>query len=153
MTSPDECARKVLETVPMVMRAIRKEMRSHRESDLSVPQFRVLIYLNRNEGASLSDVADHLGLSLPAMSKMVGGLVDRNLVSRRINKGDRRYVILAPTERGRTLMRAVYDTTRSRLAERLAALPASGRTTVFRAMSALESIFAYDPKTETELEK
>ena len=93
----------------MVMRTIRKEMRSHRESDLSVPQFRVMIYLNRNKGASLSDVADHLGLTLPAMSKMVGGLVDRNLVSRQINTGDRRYVILAPTELGRTLMREVYE--------------------------------------------
>lgn len=153
MTSPDQCARQVLETIPMVMRPIRREMRSHRGSDLSVPQFRVLIYLNRNEGASLSDVADHLGLTLAAMSKMISGLVDRNLVSRRTDARDRRYVILAPAERGRTLMRAACDTTQSRLAERLAALPASERTAIIRAMSALESIFACDPKPETNLEK
>ena len=69
--SPAECARHVMETVPTLMRAIRKEMRSYREAGLSVPQFRLLIYLNRNEGVSLSDVAGHLGLSLPAMSRMV----------------------------------------------------------------------------------
>jgi len=153
LASPEECARLVLETVPMVMRVIRKEMRSHRESDLSVPQFRVLIYLNRNEGASLSDVADYLGLTLPAMSKMVSGLVERNLVNRRIDAGDRRYVILAPTERGRALMRKAYEITQSRLAERLATLPAFGRTTVIQAMGALESIFARDPKAETATEK
>ena len=39
--SPDQCARYVLETVPQVMRAIRTEMRAHRESGLSVVQFRV----------------------------------------------------------------------------------------------------------------
>ena len=115
----------------------------------SVPQFRVLIYLNRHEGASLSDVADHLGLTLPATSKMVGGLVDRDLVSRQTHAGDRRYVILAPTERGRTLMRAAYETTQSRLAERLSALPEPEQTLVVRAMSVLETIFARDPKAET----
>ena len=38
--SPDDCAREVLEVVPLIMRAIRTDMRSHRTPDLSVPQFR-----------------------------------------------------------------------------------------------------------------
>ena len=65
--SADECARQVLEIVPLVMAAIRTEIRTHRGSELSVPQFRVLIFLNRHAGASLSDIAEHLGLTLPSM--------------------------------------------------------------------------------------
>ncbi len=148
--SPDECARYVLETVPILMRAIRKEMRSHRESGLSVPQFRVLIYLARNDGASLSDVAGHLGLTLPATSKMIDILVARNLVSRRGDPADRRRVVLAPTELGRSSTLAAREATQSRLAERLALLAPADLATVLTALNALGSIFSSDPKIETE---
>ena len=140
-TGPDECARQVLETVPLVMRAIRAEMRSHRVPDLSVPQFRVLIFLNRHEGASLSDVAGHVGLMLPSMSRMIDGLVARNLVTRQTDADDRRRVALMLTTLGRTAMQSAYESTQSQLAKRLAALPAPNRTTIVKAMQALGSIF------------
>ena len=43
----------VLEVVPTVMRFIRTQMRSHRSLDLSVPQFRALVFIERTDGASL----------------------------------------------------------------------------------------------------
>ncbi|MDR3566847.1 MAG: MarR family winged helix-turn-helix transcriptional regulator [Syntrophobacteraceae bacterium] len=145
--SPDECARHLLETVPMVMRVIRKEMRARRESGLSVPQFRVLIYLSRNDGASLSEVAVHLGLTLPATSKMIDVLVGRNLVSRRMDPKDRRRVALAPTELGRSSTLAAREATQSRLAKRLKTLPPADLATVLEALGALGSIFSIDPET------
>jgi DNA-binding MarR family transcriptional regulator len=144
IVSPEECARQLLEAVPLVMRAIRAEMRSHRGGDLSVPQFRALIYLNRHEGASLSDVAEHLGLTLPSMSKMINGLVIRDLVARGMDPGDRRRVILSPTSGGRKAMQSAYEVTRARLAERLAALPPSDCATVMEAMKSLGSVFVSD---------
>ncbi|NTU48601.1 MAG: MarR family transcriptional regulator [Syntrophobacteraceae bacterium] len=143
IVSPDECARQLLEAVPMVMRAIRAEMRRHRESDLSVPQFRALIYLNRHEGASLSDLAEHLGLTLPSMSKMINVLVVRNLVARCTDLGDRRRVVLTPTAGGRKAMESAYEVTRARLAERLAALPPCECATVMEAMKSLRSLFVH----------
>jgi DNA-binding MarR family transcriptional regulator len=151
--SPDECARQVLEAVPMVMAAIRTEMRSHRGSDLSVPQFRVLVYLHRHEGASLSDIAEHLGLTLPSMSKMIDGLVARQLVTRRMDPGDRRRVTLAPTVLGRTAMQSAYKATESRLAERLAALVAAERRTILKGMQVLESIFGSGREAKTAIGK
>jgi MarR family transcriptional regulator for hemolysin len=151
--SPDECARQILEAVPMVMRAIRNEMRSYRASDLSVPKFRVLIFLNRNEGASLSDIAEHMGLTLPSMSKMIDGLVARNMVIRQMDPGDRRRVTLAPTALGRTAMQSAYEATAARLAERLAALPASERRTILKAMQILESIFVSGREAKTAIGK
>jgi len=140
-TGADECARQVLETVPLVMRAIRAEMRSHRVPDLSVPQFRVLIFLNRHERASLSDVAGHVGLMLPSMSRMIDGLVARNLVRRQTDADDRRRVALTLTTLGRTAMQSAYESTQAHLTKRLAALPAPDRTIIRKAMQALASIF------------
>jgi DNA-binding MarR family transcriptional regulator len=141
VVTPEECARQILEAVPRVMLAISTEMRSHRGSDLSVPQFRVLVYLHRHEGASLSDIAEHLGLTLPSMSKMIDGLVARELVTRRLNPGDRRRVTLAPTALGRNSMQSALQASESRLAARLAALPATEQCTICKAMEVLGSIF------------
>jgi DNA-binding MarR family transcriptional regulator len=138
---PDECAQKVLETVPVVMRAIRAEMRKHRAPGLSVPQFRTLIFLNRHEGASLSDVAGHVGLTLPSMSRMIDGLVARELVTRQMDVDDRRRVTLTLTTLGRRAMQSAYESTQAHLAERLAALPAPDRTLIVKAMQALASTF------------
>ncbi len=140
-SSPAECARQVLEEVPLIMHAIRTEMRRQRSSDLSVPQFRVLVFLNRHQGASLSDIAEHLGLTLPSMSKMVDGLVARRLVGRQMDKSDRRRITLALTPSGQTAMQTSYAVTQAQLAERLKALSASDRLTVVRAMAALGAIF------------
>ncbi len=137
----------------MVMLVIRMEIRSQRRSDLSVPQFRVLIYLHRHEGASLSDIAEHMGLTLPSMSKMIDGLVARHLVSRRMDPGDRRRVTLAATELGRTAMQSAYQATESRLAERLAALPASERDALLKAMQVLESVFGSVREAKLHKEK
>jgi MarR family transcriptional regulator for hemolysin len=149
--SPDECAREVLETVPLVMRTIRAEMRSLRTPDLTVPQYRTLNFLNHNQGSSLSNVAEHIGLTLPSMSTLVDGLVTRSLVSRQTYSGDRRRVTLALTARGRATLQASCDATQAHLAERLAALPASERAIVMQAMQALRPIFT--PSRESEVEK
>ena len=148
-SSTDECAGHILETVPVVMRAIRTEMRSHRGPDLSVPQLRVLVFLNRHEGASLSDIAEHMGTTLPSMSKMVDGLVARDLVSRDMDPADRRRVILAPTALGITTRQAAHKATESRLAERLARLSAAECRNIIAAMQALKSIFASGKEAET----
>ena len=81
-TPPDVCAQEILEVVPAVMLAIRAELRRHRTADLSVPQFRTLAFIDRQADASLSDVAEHIGLTLPSMSKIVDGLVTRKFVTR-----------------------------------------------------------------------
>jgi len=60
-----QCAQGVLEVVPVIMRYIRAQMRSHRGAGLSVPQLRTLLFVNRNEGAALGSLAEHLGLTPP----------------------------------------------------------------------------------------
>ncbi|HEY3241717.1 MAG TPA: MarR family transcriptional regulator, partial [Phycisphaerae bacterium] len=99
---PERCARELLAAVPAIMRFIRQEMRGHRQRPLTVPQFRSLVFLNMHEDASLSAVAEHVGLSLPAASRLVELLVKRGFIERRARSNDRRSVALTLTGRGRT---------------------------------------------------
>lgn len=139
--SPDECAREVLDVVPLIMRTIRAEMRRHRAPGVSVPHFRALAFLNRNEGASLSEVAEYIGLTLPSMSTLIDGLVTRELVTRQTAPTDRRRVTLALTARGKSTLEAARRDTQARLAEILAALSSAERTTVVQALQALRAVF------------
>jgi DNA-binding MarR family transcriptional regulator len=141
-TSPNACAQEVLEVVPLVMRTIRAEMRSHRTPELSVPQFRALGFIDRNPGASLSEAADYLGLTLPSMSKIVDGLVARQLVVRQTHPNDRRRMILTLTHSGQTTLEASRTSTRACLAEMLASLTDNQRATIVKAMEMLRPVFS-----------
>ncbi len=135
-----EAAEEVLEVVPQLMATIRAEMHRNRCCDISVPQFRTLGYLNRFPGASLSDAADYIGLTLPAMSRLVDGLVMRKLVTRKTLAGDRRRMTLEVTARGRATLESALDPTREYLAERFAALDETERAAIVRAMRAIRPL-------------
>ncbi len=140
--SPEGTAAQVLEVVPAAMSAIRREMRRNRCCDVSVPQLRTLAFLDRAPGASLSDAADQIGLTLPAMSRLVDGLVMRRLVTRVIPAGNRRRVNLALTPRGRATLENSLEATQEYLAGQFDDLPVEDRATVVQAMEILGQIFA-----------
>jgi MarR family transcriptional regulator for hemolysin len=147
-TSPDACAQEILDVVPTVMRAIRTELRRHRTADLSVPQFRTLAYIDRNADASLSDVAEHIGLTLPSLSKIVDGLVTRKFVTRQTHPTDRRRMTLALTTRGLNALEASRAATRACLAEELATLSDRQREIVVQAMEILRPVFTVQKESE-----
>ncbi|MCL4562503.1 MAG: MarR family transcriptional regulator [Chloroflexi bacterium] len=125
------------------MRTIRAELRSQGNlPDLSVPQFRVLTYLNRHHQSSLSAAAEHIGLTLPSMSKMVDGLVARGLVTRVTSLEDRRRLNLALTAAGKELLDSAFTYTEKRLAERFAALSDEELSTIASAMLTMQSVFS-----------
>ena len=97
------CAREILDVTPKIIQAIRTQMRGQRQHDLSVPQFRTLAFLSRHPGSSLSAAAEHIGLTLPTMSVLIEGLVQRALVDRTPDARDRRRVLLTLTPAGQAL--------------------------------------------------
>jgi len=120
--TPELCAGEVMETIPLVMQFLRTQMRSHSSSDLSVPQFRALTFLNRHPGASLSDLADHLGVTRATASAVTDRLVQRGLVDRRERPEERRHVVLSLTQAGSEYLQQVRQTTRSHIAKMFASL-------------------------------
>jgi len=137
-----ECAALVIETALLTLRTIRREMRSDLPMDVSLPQFRVLAYLAHHEGASLSDLADHIGLTLPSMSKAVDALVKRDFVKREASPDDRRRVTLCLTPGGLQAFHAAADATQARVAEMLASLTGKQRSKIAKAMRVLRTVFA-----------
>lgn len=151
-SSAKVCAGEVLDTVPLIMQFIRVEMRRSRGPGISIPQFRVLAFLNRTEGASLSSVADRVGLSLPAMSRLIDGLVERDLVEREESAEDRRRITLRLTPMGKELVRVSRAGAQTRLAEALGSLPPTQRAEIAEAMQRLRPVFLPKPRSSDETE-
>lgn len=135
------CAALLIDTVPLIMRAIRAEMRSHRPADLSVQQFRALLYVHRNPGTMLAQVAEHAGLTTPTTSKMIDRLVTRELISRELLARNRRRVTLRLTPLGEATLAAAQEATQTHLADRLAPLAQETRDTIAQALAALQPLF------------
>jgi DNA-binding MarR family transcriptional regulator len=140
--SAGQCAQGVLDVVPAVMRYIRAQMRAHRGAGLSVPQLRGLLFVNRNEGAALGSLAEHLGLTPPSASKLVEELVKRGLLERSTCAEDRRRLRLGVSPAGRRLLEAVLRETHRRLSGALRRLGPQELQSVSLAMRALRACFA-----------
>lgn len=142
-TSPRGSAKVVLDVVPIVMRDIRSQMRS-RAKGLTVPQFRALSYVDRNEGSTLSNLAAHMGLALPSASRLVDGMMGHGLMFRGEHPGDRRRLRLAVTRRGRFILQASRAETLAYLTEKMNGIGEDDREAVVRAMETLRIAFAPD---------
>jgi DNA-binding MarR family transcriptional regulator len=146
-SSVRDCAHEVLDVVPMVFRAIRTELRNYGAKQMSLPQFRTLAFVYRNEGVSLSEVADHMILTLPTMSMLVDGLVVGGLISRREDPEDRRRMTLTLTRDGRARFESAREATMTYLEQRLGQLSPADRATITASMRILREHFVGGDKT------
>jgi DNA-binding MarR family transcriptional regulator len=130
----------MLDTVPITMRVIREQMRRHR-SGVTIVQFRALCFVSMTSDSSLSAVADFIGLSLPAMSRLVDGLVEKRLMKRRASDNDRRHLQLSVTAAGEAALREAREMAQAHLTEKLSALTAPQRAAVASVMQLLRGVF------------
>jgi DNA-binding MarR family transcriptional regulator len=118
----DQVVDRILQVVPRTMARIRAEMRTAGSGTLTVPQLRALLFIRRHPGASLSPLADHLGMALPATSNLVERLVQTDLVERTTNPDERRRIRLTLTATGREHVERAQLLVRSRLRADLTAI-------------------------------
>ncbi len=147
----EQCARELMETVPQIMQAIRVEMRLGRGTNISIPQFRTLRFVQTHPHSSLTDLAEYLGLTLPSASKLVDGLVKQALISRQESSSDRRRLTLALTLSGESLVNQSRASAQSSLAQTLDALSDEKLESVVRAMQLLLPLFAKPPVEKESL--
>ena len=136
----------MLDGMPQVMWFIRRHMRSHRTRGLSVPQFRTLVLIERFPTASVSCVAENLGVTLPTASRAISGLVARGFVSRESSSDDRRLMSLQLTPQGKDVLDIASGATRDAVAAELAGLSDAQRSVIVDAMGSLSRIFG-EPTT------
>jgi DNA-binding MarR family transcriptional regulator len=80
----------------------------HREAGISRRDSRVLAYLSKQPGVSLTQLAQNAGLDPVVTSRCVTSLVARGLIAKTRRGSNKRLVVLALTDRGR----AVYERAR-----------------------------------------
>lgn len=96
--------------------------------DLSLPQYRVLVFLSEHDAAAASALAARLDVTRPTITAIVDGLVARGLVERRPAVDDRRRVEHHLTSTGDALLRAGDGAIVERLQAVAAHLGADERT-------------------------
>lgn len=137
-----ECAHAIIEVVPRLSRIMRKDLRIHSAGLFTEPQFRVMAHLFREGERCLSDLATHLGVSLPTMSKLVQGLEARGLVARTEDSVDRRRIVLALTGQGRQEYAAMLHRTEEHLVDWIHDLPVAQRAEVIRVLNTLDELLS-----------
>jgi len=143
------CARQVLDAVPLLMREIRAEMRQSAPAALSVPSFRALIFAHANAGASVSELAAHLGVTLPTASVAVDKLTARGLMlAPRGDGGQRRRALYLSAQGERVVRRAMEHTVKA-LGARLQSLPVGQLETLQRSLAELSDQVAGNGATPT----
>lgn len=137
----EQCAADLMETIHPIMQFIRTEMRNQREPSLSVPQFRMLAFLHRHPGVSLSEVAEHLGVTRATASIMTDRLVQRGLIDRSEHPQIRRQIMLKLTETGDDRLQQMRQATRHKLAALLDQLTPEELAEISAGLSALNRVF------------
>ena len=121
------------------MRQIRSIARAE-AGGLSVPQFRALGYVVRHPGVGLTELAEHLGVSLPAASALVGRLVASGLANRTPDPDERRRIRIVVTAAGNARILAATAAVRAWWQAQFAALDADELDRLTRAMQTLETL-------------
>jgi DNA-binding MarR family transcriptional regulator len=137
----ESTARKLLDVVPPIMRTIRHKWKKGPIGGMTNSQFRMLMYIQRHPGASLLDVAEHLGLSSPTTSTTIDELVCDQLVKRESSTEDRRKVALTLTVEGQNSLEEVFNHSQDQLAFFLSPLSQQELGIVYQALDLLEPLF------------
>ncbi|MBW4690918.1 MAG: MarR family transcriptional regulator [Lyngbya sp. HA4199-MV5] len=138
-----------METVPMVMRFIRADMRVRGTyEELTVPQFRTLAFLDRNPGASLSELALHLGVTRATASANTERLVQRQFVDRCDHPEERRRVVLKLTEAGLEHLQSNRAQTRKYITDLLGSLTDEQIVQIDESLTLLKQVFEQQPGTK-----
>lgn len=142
--APEHVAMLFLELVPVFFRTQRAEMKQHSDLQLSIPQIRTLRFVSRAAPVSLSAVAAHLDMTLPATSKLVDRLMQHDLLSRAVDADDRRRAELTLSDAGQHLLHMITQGIQSALAERLKALSADELAQCAGALDLLHAVLLPD---------
>jgi DNA-binding MarR family transcriptional regulator len=145
----EDCATRIVELVPLWMRELRAEMRAAAPPGLSVPLFRALIFTRSRPGASVSELAAHLGVTLPTASVTIDKLVAQDLLQSLDAPGSRRTRALHLTPAGHEAVGRAWRHTTEVMARRLDGLDGADIERIRHVLELLERRLIDDPEDTT----
>jgi len=109
--------------------------------DLTFPQWRVVVILgDAPEGARISDIAQGVGVTLPATSRQLRRLERRGLVTVGRDERDRRAAVVRLTPEGRAARDAIVAYRKARIVELVA--PFEGNEVLRGGLGSIAETFA-----------
>ena len=142
-TSDTVLARDLLHVTMRMMRSVAREMR--RFPQAAAPgQVGALMRLKLGPTAT-GELARHLGVSVPTISRSIDVLVERGWVERVANPADRRHTIVRLTSKGRRATETMRRQSERHVAALLAPLSVDQRAQLTAAFDALKDVLPLSP--------
>jgi len=142
LKQPNElCADEIVEVIPQIARFLGHEMRRNGPVAVSMPQLKVLNFISRNPGTSVSSAADDLGVTKASASDLIDRLVKKGYVERVEDPSERRKVLLTLTQAGKGFLIQVKGSARSCAASVLAKVSSAKLAKVVDSLQVLKEAF------------
>lgn len=132
-------SRILLDIMPFIIRSIRDEVKAVCSTRISYPQFRALSNIGRGL-TTVGELAEHHGISQPAMTKTINILVDENLVTKEKSQEDGRLMILSLSPKGQDLYDEVWNEVQKKISLKLKDFPIKNRKMMVSNLEKLKSI-------------
>ena len=129
----------LIEMIPRFLLLIRRKVKEHAASDLTMPQLRILSQL-KVDALSNSELADRCGLDITSMSRMANNLIKRGFITRTLNRLDRRCVKLQLSVKGRREQEAVSSAVKDWLEKEMGALTRADQDQLTKGLKILEKL-------------
>jgi DNA-binding MarR family transcriptional regulator len=142
MQQSDRARRELVEAVVTIRRAVTGEMIVGMTSllggtDLTLVQLATLLLLLDKKERPVKEIAEHLGRSVSAASRMLDNLVNAKLIRRREDPEDRRVRLVTIAPGGEKLLAAMMDRRVDAQLALMELMTAEERAAVIRGMSLL----------------
>ncbi|MGZ3771712.1 MAG: MarR family winged helix-turn-helix transcriptional regulator [Bdellovibrio sp.] len=138
--SCQQLADKILDVIPKTMRDLRTKTYSHSGLKLPLPQFRVLGNV-WNESKTNKQLAEEIGLSISAMSRVISNLESNGLIEKLENKEDKRYANISITKTGKRYFNKIRLHTSKLISERINQLSDKEKMELYKGLSIIEELF------------
>jgi DNA-binding MarR family transcriptional regulator len=106
-----------------VLVAVTAQSLASVEDRVTLPQYRILVILASRGPQTMGSVAQSLGVTPSAATRMCDKLVSAGLIHRSDDPADRRYLVLRLTTDGHQLVQSVIDQRSAAIATVLAKMP------------------------------
>ena len=139
-----QAADAVLDFVPPVMQLLRDEIRFAARGSFTVPQIRLMANVYGGL-SSPTELAEILGVSLPAISKMVDLLVARGFLTREEHPGNRKQIVLKLSPKGRSRFLRTRSVARDRVMSGMALITDAQKMDLVKGLAVLAEMMRVRP--------
>ena len=141
----EQAALYMVQTLPRMFKTVKQRLRGIDPSQIELGDSQMWALRLLAEGRQVtSDLAHHLNVTTPTMTRIVDGLVKKGFVERRHDPEDRRRIYLEVTGEGSECARKGHEQFRATLADYLSPLTNEQLADIMRAFAHLQSLLPDD---------